>query len=95
MPIYEYACPACSCKFELRQGFHEVGPAGCPECGVDAQRVFSPVPIIFKGSGFYSTDHRGNHGHSSVESSKETKADSNETKADSSETKASSAEKSG
>ena len=64
MPTYEYECPDCSFRFELRRSFSENSPVSCPQCGCDAQLVFSPVPIIFKGSGFYSTDHRGNHGHS-------------------------------
>ena len=55
----------------------------CPRCGGKAQRIFSPVPIIFKGSGFYATDSRGNHNRSSDKTSTdETKAAStNEAKA--------------
>lgn len=64
MPTYEYECPQCSFRFELRRSFSENSPVSCPQCGCDARRIFSPVPIIFKGSGFYSTDYRGNHGHS-------------------------------
>ena len=61
MPVYEYECPSCSSHFEMIRGFNEDGTVSCPECGCDAQRIFTPVPIIFKGSGFYVTDHRGNH----------------------------------
>ena len=68
MPIYEYECPRCTHRFELRRTFSEDGSASCPQCGCDAQRIFSPVPIIFKGSGFYSTDNRGNHSHSAPSS---------------------------
>ena len=64
MPIYEYECDRCACRFELKRSFSDDTPVSCPECGGGAQRIFSPVPIIFKGSGFYVTDHRGNHGHS-------------------------------
>lgn len=79
MPIYEYKCGSCSCRFELRRSFNEDGSARCPECGADAQRVFKPVPIIFKGSGFYITDHKANHSHSSSEdSSEDTKVGSKE-----------------
>ncbi|MFC2069553.1 FmdB family zinc ribbon protein [Chloroflexota bacterium] len=61
MPVYEYECPSCSFRFEILRGFSENGSVSCPECGCDAQRIFTSVPVIFKGSGFYVTDHRGNH----------------------------------
>jgi putative FmdB family regulatory protein len=64
LPIYEYECSHCSSRFELKRSFSDNSPVTCPQCGCDAQQIFSPVPIIFKGSGFYSTDYRGNHGHS-------------------------------
>ncbi|UCD09893.1 MAG: FmdB family transcriptional regulator [Dehalococcoidales bacterium] len=64
MPIYEYECPECSTRFELRRSFNDESEVLCPDCKCTATRIFSPVPIIFKGSGFYVTDHRGNHGHS-------------------------------
>jgi len=95
LPIYEYECTCCSFRFELKQSFSENTPVSCPRCGGSAQRVFSPVPIIFKGSGFYSTDSRDNHGHSSHKgSTSNTKtASTDETKAGSSdETKAGSTE---
>ena len=58
MPIYEYECIHCQHRFELRQGFHDKPQAECPQCNKKARRVFHPAPIIFKGSGFYVTDHR-------------------------------------
>ena len=58
MPIYEYQCPSCNHGFEKKQGFQEEAMAECPECRAKAKRIFKPVPIIFKGSGFYVTDHR-------------------------------------
>ena len=62
MPIYEYECGDCSNRFEMRQGFHEKPQAVCPQCQGKARRVFHPAPIIFKGSGFYVTDHRKSGG---------------------------------
>jgi putative FmdB family regulatory protein len=56
MPIYEYKCKACDLKFEVKRGFSESSGAHCPECQCQAQRIFSPVPIVFKGPGFYVTD---------------------------------------
>ncbi len=58
MPVYEYECGKCSCRFEVRQGFDDSPVAVCPRCRGKARRVFVPVPVIFKGSGFYVTDHR-------------------------------------
>lgn len=62
MPVYEYECTCCSSRFELKKSFDDTDPVSCPKCGGATQRIFSPVPIIFKGSGFYVTDNRGNHG---------------------------------
>ena len=64
LPLYEYECSECSKKFELRRSFSDESEVVCPDCKCTATRIFSPVPIIFKGSGFYVTDHRSNHGHS-------------------------------
>jgi putative FmdB family regulatory protein len=58
MPIYEYECPECRHRFEKKQSFHDEAKADCPECQAPAKRIFHPAPIIFKGSGFYVTDHR-------------------------------------
>ena len=61
MPIYEYQCEKCSLRFELKRRFSEDGSGFCPQCGSEARRIFSPVPIIFKGPGFYITDSRKGH----------------------------------
>lgn len=61
MPMYEYQCSRCRHRFEVRQSFSDEAGADCPKCDARAHRVFSAVGIIFKGSGFYATDHgRGN-----------------------------------
>ena len=57
MPTYEYECQSCSLRFDVRKGFHDNSRVNCPQCQCEARRVFLPVPIIFKGSGFYCTDH--------------------------------------
>jgi len=58
MPIYQYHCAKCNSKFELKQSFNDESIVACPKCQNEAQRLFCPVPVIFKGSGFYTTDNR-------------------------------------
>ena len=57
MPTYEYRCLNCNHVFET---LHEVGgdPGPCPNCGGTPQRLFTSVGLIFKGSGFHTTDYR-------------------------------------
>ena len=62
MPIYEYQCENCSFLFELKQSFNDNSIVDCPRCQGKANRIFSPVPILFKGSGFYTTDNRKHNG---------------------------------
>jgi putative FmdB family regulatory protein len=57
MPIYEYKCDHCSFQFEKKQAFSDEPRSKCSKCGSEARRIFSPVPIFFKGHGFYVTDH--------------------------------------
>jgi len=58
VPTYEYKCGSCGIRFERTQHFDEPPLTECPECHGEVRRLFSAVGIIFKGSGFYSTDHR-------------------------------------
>ena len=58
MPTYEYLCQACSHRFETWQKMIDDSLEICPECGGHIRRVFFPAGIVFKGSGFYKTDHR-------------------------------------
>lgn len=76
MPVYEYECPRCKLRLELKRGFDEESPVACPQCGSNTRRIFSPVPVIFKGSGFYSTDSRQTKGTGEQkEETEKTKAD--------------------
>ncbi len=59
MPTYTYRCDSCKYEFDVRQSFKDRPAAPCPGCGTEARRVFCPVPIVFKGPGFYTTDSRG------------------------------------
>ncbi len=58
MPIYVYRCEKCGLQFEKFQRFSDEPVKVCPECGGTVHRVYQPVGIIFKGSGFYVTDNR-------------------------------------
>ena len=57
MPRYDYRCESCKEEFELVQSFAEAGKGACPACGGAGQRVYHAVPVIYKGSGFYTTDY--------------------------------------
>ena len=58
MPVYDYECSLCRCRFERKQRFNEEPVGICPRCEGKAHHVPCSVPVIFKGSGFYTTDHR-------------------------------------
>jgi putative FmdB family regulatory protein len=59
MPVYVYHCNHCGFQFEQQQKFSDNPLKKCPECGKNLlHKVYTPVGIIYKGSGFYSTDHR-------------------------------------
>jgi putative FmdB family regulatory protein len=59
MPLYEYRCKNCDHQFEITQSFSDDALTTCPECEGALKKVFSPVGISFKGSGFYKNDSRG------------------------------------
>lgn len=57
MPVYEYACTICKHHFDVEHGANEHPQITCPACGSPARKVFKPVPIVFKGSGWHVTDY--------------------------------------
>ena len=66
MPIYTYRCENCGVQFERRQNFSDDPLAICPECQKETLRkVYLPIGIVFKGSGFYATDNRSPSGQES------------------------------
>lgn len=71
MPTYQYACTDCGDKSEVVQRFTDDPLTVCVVCGGKLRKVFSPVGIVFKGSGFYRTDSRNG---SSVAAGKESAA---------------------
>ena len=80
LPIYEYECGLCNFKFERRQRFDEEPVGVCPRCTGKARRLIHSVPIVFKGSGFYCTDHGSGSGASSAPKGKEAESNNAETK---------------
>jgi len=63
MPIYTYRCENCGVQFDQTQKLSDPPLSKCPECGKKTlQKVYQPVGIVFKGSGFYATDHRSPSG---------------------------------
>ena len=58
MPVYEYKCQKCSHRFELKQSFNESSTVACPKCHGETCRIIFAVPVHYKGSGFYTTDHK-------------------------------------
>ncbi|MBE0695392.1 MAG: zinc ribbon domain-containing protein [Anaerolineaceae bacterium] len=105
MPIYTYRCENCGVQFERNQKFSDVPLTRCPECGKKSLRkVYMPVGIVFKGSGFYATDNRspsgggrvagGSHSEEKSSEGKSSEGKSSEEKA-SSETKPVASDKNG
>ena len=84
MPIYSYKCNICGEIFDKMSKAAENKNVPCVHCNGDTMRVFSPVGIIFKGSGFYSTDYKNESKNKSptVPSGEKTKKDSQEAKID-------------
>ena len=71
MPIYEYECGSCHHRFDLKQSFNDKPQAECPKCKKKSRRIFHAAPIIFKGSGFYVTDHSSSNPATKMASKKE------------------------
>jgi putative FmdB family regulatory protein len=87
MPIYEYKCEN-GHLFEVFQSMSDDPVTKCEECGAPVERVFHPIAVHFKGSGFYTTDYakKGSAGKSDGKEKSESKSDSkskSDTKSDS------------
>ena len=72
MPVYTYRCDSCGVQFERHQSFHDSPLKTCPECRKKSlKKVITPTKVIFKGSGFYATDHKSPSGDGSHKGKKE------------------------
>jgi putative FmdB family regulatory protein len=85
MPTYEYACKDCAEHVEVVQSFKDDPLTECPACGGPLRKVFAPVGIVLKGSGFYKTDSRAAGGSKGPkkEKDKEKEKSSSESKTES------------
>jgi putative FmdB family regulatory protein len=79
MPTYEYTCKRCGENIEVFQSFSEKPLRKHQECGGELQKVFHARGVVFKGSGFYSTDSRSSASSKKGETAK--KADSSKSDA--------------
>ena len=97
MPTYQYVCTECGGQLEAVQKFTDEPLTVHEDCGGRLRKVFSPVGIVFKGSGFYRTDSRGSgsSGGSASSSSSSKEGGSKESGSSSSADSSSSAAKSG
>ena len=58
MPRYVYECTKCAHSYEKLEGWDANPRQRCPKCKAVSQRIPAPPAIVFKGSGWYSTDNR-------------------------------------
>lgn len=76
MPTYEYACTSCGERTEAKQSFDDPPLEECPVCGGRLRKLFSPVGIVFKGTGFYATDAKRGGAKAAPDSGKDASKDS-------------------
>ena len=94
MPRYDYRCADCRHEFELVQSFSEAGSGICPVCSGAGRRVFHAVPVIYKGSGFYTTDYARpkRQSENGAKETSDSKADTSDSKSGKEDSKSSSTE---
>jgi putative FmdB family regulatory protein len=93
MPTYEYRCRNCGEHLEVVQSFKDDPLSVCPTCEGELRKVFSPIGIAFKGSGFYRNDSRPSD-KKSESSSSSSSSESKSSESKSSESSSSSSSKS-
>jgi putative FmdB family regulatory protein len=84
MPTYEYKCTKCSHQFEAVQKMTDNPLARCPECRCKIKRLIGAgAGVIFKGSGFYTTDYRSDSYKKGAESEKKSSGEDSASSGDS------------
>ena len=58
MPTYGYRCTNCGHQFEIHQRMSDDSLTVCPKCQGKLSKVIYPTGVVFKGSGFYTTDYK-------------------------------------
>jgi putative FmdB family regulatory protein len=58
MPTYGYRCGSCGHEFEIRQKITDEPLTTCPKCKGTLAKMLYPAGVIFKGSGYYTTDYK-------------------------------------
>ncbi len=86
MPTYDYQCDSCGHKFELFQSIKDEPIRRCPECKkLKLRRLFGTgAALVFKGSGFYTTDYRSESYKKAAKADSEAKTKSSESSSKSS-----------
>jgi putative FmdB family regulatory protein len=84
VPTYQYRCTECGGQLEAVQKFTDEPLTVHEDCGGRLRKVFSPVGIVFKGSGFYKTDSRGGGSANSSATEKSEKSEKSEASSSSS-----------
>ena len=74
MPAYDFKCTECAKAFEVTRPMIAKDDVCCPSCGAPARKVFSPVGVAFKGTGFHNTDYRPRPKEEAAESAPKTDA---------------------
>lgn len=98
MPTYQYCCTECGHELEAVQKFSDDSLTVCPNCEGLLRKRFSAVGVVFKGSGFYSTDNRPQNGSKSKGDTAEANTNGDDSKSksgDKSDTSSSTSESSG
>jgi putative FmdB family regulatory protein len=95
VPTYQYVCTECGGQLEAVQKFTDESLTVHEDCGGRLRKVFSPVGIVFKGSGFYKTDSRSSGSTGALASSTSKESGSKESGSSSSSDSSSSSAKSG
>jgi putative FmdB family regulatory protein len=94
VPIYGYRCANCGHELEVLQKVSDEPLKVCPKCQGKLTKMLYPAGVIFKGSGFYSTDYKGS-GKPSSSNGSGSSSEKTESKTEKSETKSESKPESG